>query len=97
VHAGQLEYLAEAEEWAATHTLLVDRFAVRWFLGLPLEGQRLQDTVRYLQPHEEEVDQAMGSNAFRQGGGLYAAYFHLKVISPPAPAPEARMTHLAVA
>jgi hypothetical protein len=71
--------LAEAEDWAATHTLLMARFAACWFLGMPLERQRLQDTVRRLQPHEAEVDHALGGGTFYQGAGLYAGYFYLQV------------------
>ena len=77
--AGQLDHLSKAEDWPAIHTLLMSRFAARWFLGTPLERQRLVGTVRSLQPHEGQVDAALGADTFRHGAGLYAGFFFLEV------------------
>jgi hypothetical protein len=62
--------LYEAEDWPATHSLLINRFAAKWFLGTAEER---------LQLHEAEVDDSLGSGTYREGAGLYTSHFNLKV------------------
>jgi hypothetical protein len=71
--------LYEAEDWPATHSLLINRFAAKWFLGTAEERQRLRSMLLQLQLHEAEVDDSLGSGTYREGAGLYTSHFNLKV------------------
>lgn len=78
--AEEFEQLAEGEEWAAAHQLLLERLAPAWLLSEPGGLERLREAVQTLESHAADIDAAGGSG--RAGAGLYGAYLALKARRP---------------
>lgn len=75
--ADELEHLLAAQNWSEAHRVLSKGHAAKLFLGDQGSVATLHRALNLLQPHQAEINAALGSGSFQSGAGLYLHHYHL--------------------